>query len=271
MAITYLQSATTATNGTTMTFSSQNVGTADADRYVIVGIIGRSNDGANKTLDSVTIGGVSATISVSGWNSGNVAAIAIAAVPSGTTATVALTFSDTMTSAGISMWSELKVSSLTATSTGTDTTDALSANINLTNGFVVAIAKSDTGSDSATWTNADENQDGADADSNAYSSGSKSYTTTQTGLAITCDWATGTTRTIFAVASFEINPNATVTPAVLSAVASVQEPTVSGGANVSTSVIDITGSVVAPTVSFPQDDWTNQTKNSSSWTNQNKS
>lgn len=65
--------------------------------------------------------------------------------------------------------------------------------------------------------------------------------------------------------------NVTASPAVIDVTASVIAPSVSGGASVSPSVIDITTSVVAPTVSFPTDDWTNQSKNSSSWTNQNKS
>lgn len=271
MAITYLQLATDGTNGTSFTFASQNFGTADADRYIVVGINGRSNDGTDKTLNSVTIGGVTATISVSAWNSGNVAAIAVAAVPTGTSGSVVIAFSDTMTSCALSMWSELKLSSLTATDTGTDTTDPLSTNITLTNGFIVAVAKSDSVGDSATWTNVDENFDTTDADSNFITGASKSYTTQQTNLAVTADWVSGATRTVFACAAFEINPNASPTIAVLSAVATVQEPTVTGGALVSPSVVTATAAVVDPTVTTALPDWTNIDKNSSSWTNQDKS
>lgn len=62
----------------------------------------------------------------------------------------------------------------------------------------------------------------------------------------------------------------TQTPAVITATATVQAPTVSAGATVSPAVITATSSVQAPTVSFPVDDWINQTKNSTSWTNETK-
>lgn len=272
MAVTYLQLATDGANGSSFTFASQNFGTADADRYIIVGINGRSNDGADKTLNSVTIGGVTATISVSGWNSGNVAAIAIAAVPTGTTGSVVITFSDTMTSCSLAMWSEIKVTSLTATDTGTDTTDPLSTNITLTNGFIIAVARSDSAADSATWTNVDENFDTTDADGNFITGASKSYTTQQTNLPITADWSTGVLRTVLACAAFEIIPNVTVSPSVVSAVTTIQEPTFSGGAIVSPTVMSATTSVIAPTVSFPQDEWTKQSKSATdTWTNTSKS
>lgn len=67
--------------------------------------------------------------------------------------------------------------------------------------------------------------------------------------------------------SISVNPSVSV----VSATTSVISPTVTGGATASPSVVDVTTSVVSPTVSFPQDLWTNQSKNSSNWTNQNKS
>lgn len=64
----------------------------------------------------------------------------------------------------------------------------------------------------------------------------------------------------------------TVSPAVISVVASVQAPSVSADANVTVaSTLSVTASVQAPTVSMPVDTWTNQDKNSSTWTNQSKS
>lgn len=71
-----------------------------------------------------------------------------------------------------------------------------------------------------------------------------------------------------------ISPVVDVTnsPAVIEMTANLIEPSVSGGATVTvSSALSATTSVIAPTVSFPADDWTNQTKNSSTWTNQSKS
>lgn len=67
------------------------------------------------------------------------------------------------------------------------------------------------------------------------------------------------------------NPNVDFSPDVLSVVSSVQEPTVTGGANVTADTVSVIASVQAPTVSTPAPDWTNTDKNSSSWTNQTKS
>lgn len=64
----------------------------------------------------------------------------------------------------------------------------------------------------------------------------------------------------------------TVSPVVIDITASIQTPSIAAGATVTvSSALSATTSVVAPTVSFPQDDWTNQSKNSSTWTNQDKS
>ena len=58
----------------------------------------------------------------------------------------------------------------------------------------------------------------------------------------------------------------TVSPSVISAVATVQDPTVTGGATVSPSVITATASVIAPTITTEATKWSNTTKNSETWT-----
>lgn len=59
---------------------------------------------------------------------------------------------------------------------------------------------------------------------------------------------------------------------VLSVVSSVIDPSVTGAANVTiASTVSVTASVQAPTVSIPTPDWTNEDKNSTTWTNENKS
>lgn len=271
MAITYLQTATSGTDGSSFTFASQNLGTADNNRYIVVGVIGRSQDGTDKSLSSITVGGSTATIATSAWNSGNIAGIAVVKVPTGATGDVVVTFSATMGSCAIALWSELNLSSLTASDTGTDTTDPLSTNITMTNGFIVAIAKTDNAGDSATWTNVDENFDAADADTNRMSGGSKSYTTSQTNLPVTCDWVTGTTRPIFACASFEIVPDVTVTGSTGLLTLNGNAGVVSGNAGVtgSTGLLTLNGN--AGVFSNPQPTWNSTNKSSPTWNNQDKS
>lgn len=66
--------------------------------------------------------------------------------------------------------------------------------------------------------------------------------------------------------------NANQSPAVLSVVASVQEPTITSSPVAQTpSVITITSSVQAPTVATPAPTWINPDKTSSTWTNPDKS
>lgn len=63
-----------------------------------------------------------------------------------------------------------------------------------------------------------------------------------------------------------------VSPAVISAIATVNAPTVSGGANVSPAVITATTNVIAPTVITATPDWTNPDKTAApSWVNPDKS
>lgn len=65
--------------------------------------------------------------------------------------------------------------------------------------------------------------------------------------------------------------NVTASPAVITMTATVQGPSVSGGATVSTTVITMTATVQAPTVTTSLPTWSNTDKSSSSWTNLDKS
>lgn len=97
--ITYLEDATSTADLQTYTFSSQNLGTAASDRCIVVTIGTRDTGATTKTIDSVTIGGVSATIVIQkqyAVTNSTVSGIAIAAVPTGTTGDVVITMSEAM-------------------------------------------------------------------------------------------------------------------------------------------------------------------------------
>jgi hypothetical protein len=96
------------TNLTTYTFTAASLGTAHADRYVIVGVA--SVAGFARTISSATIGGVAATLNHN-QNLGFTGRIISAAVPTGATGDVVLTFSGAMTSCAIGVWAAYNIGS----------------------------------------------------------------------------------------------------------------------------------------------------------------
>lgn len=208
--ISFLQTANTGSNLTTYTFSSQNLGTADANRYIIVAVCARSSDGSDRNLNSVTVGGVSATVNANSMFSGNTVALAVAAVPTGTTGDVVVTFSGGMGNCGIGLYRALDLSSTTAFDSATASdADPISANIDIqANGVCVAIAKTDNTAPQCTWTNLTEDYDTADGGGNCMSAASDEFASTQTNLNVQCDF-TLQTRTVLAVASY--SPTAVAT------------------------------------------------------------
>jgi len=200
--ITYLQLAKSSTDLSTYTFSSQNIGTAGADRYVICAISSRSVSG-DQTISSVTIGGVSATLNAQLTNSGNTLGIATALVPTGTTGDVVVVFSSTMTNCDIALYNATGLSSATALDTGTSTANNGTTPLDIiAGGVAVALAKNDDGSQAATWTGLTEAYDEQDANTNDISGASDAFVSSDIGRTITCTWSGTPTRPTFVAASF---------------------------------------------------------------------
>jgi hypothetical protein len=90
-------------NLTTYTFTGCDFGAADASREVFV-VIGWAQ-GANRTLNSVTIGGVAATLgSAANYSTAAGTRLAFAAVPTGATGDVVCTFSGGITGCCIAVY-----------------------------------------------------------------------------------------------------------------------------------------------------------------------
>jgi hypothetical protein len=97
----FWQSATNSADLTIYTFSAQPIGTAAEGRRVVVGI----GTNSTRTVSSVTIGGVSASIDATHFVSGDGrVAIASAVVPTGTTADVVVTLDSGALGCGIGVW-----------------------------------------------------------------------------------------------------------------------------------------------------------------------
>ena len=135
--LVYRTHATDATDQTTYSFASVDIGAADATRYVIVALAAR-NSTADRTVSSATIAGVSASIVADGSAANTQCAILMAAVPTGTTGTIAITFSAAQLRCGIAVWAAYNLRSATAIATLATASATLNVNA-VTNGFVVGI------------------------------------------------------------------------------------------------------------------------------------
>lgn len=138
--LTYQTHAENGAGASSYSFTSQPFGTAQSDRYIIVGI-GWAN--LNPTISSVSIGGVSATNIATNANANGSSALYIALVPTGTSGNVDITFSGTTNlHCGIAIWSATGLTSTTAVSSGNSSASA-TPSVTLTTvagGFAVAYA-----------------------------------------------------------------------------------------------------------------------------------
>jgi len=88
--VSYIGGTNNTTSGTSFTFTNHAIGTANANRRVVV--VAYANDGAGNTITGITIGGNAASIDAieASIDQGSIA-IASLPVASGTTATIAVT------------------------------------------------------------------------------------------------------------------------------------------------------------------------------------
>lgn len=92
LAATYVTTASSASGLTTYTFTGVSIGTASADRRIVIAAAARA--ASNLTLSSVTVDGVSATVDYAPTTAnGSATGFASIAAPTGTTATITVTWS----------------------------------------------------------------------------------------------------------------------------------------------------------------------------------
>lgn len=203
MGVSFLQATSITSTTSTYTFSSQNLGTAAADRYIFVIVHGRATGTSALSVSSVTVGGVSATIAVQQTGKEDVnssqSAIALAAVPTGTTGDIVVTMSRDNVRCTIGAYRVTELDSTTAHDTDSiapasgDSGTTMSRSLDIpANGF--AIGGGQTGGVGTTaWTGLTE-----DYDTNAGSSfwtasgASDEFVSSETGRTIQITWS-GTT------------------------------------------------------------------------------
>lgn len=194
MSLAFLQSASSTADATSYTFSNQNVGSAAADRYIIVGVYSRKagEAGADPT---VTVEGVSANLAVTRWTTvtnSNFAGLYIAALPSGTDADVVVDFgASTMVRAAISLWRVDSLSSATASDTAASGANDPTGTIDVpVDGFAVGVAMTLSNATPVSWTGITEADEFTVEAQITCSAAGDEFASGSSGLVITADFGT---------------------------------------------------------------------------------
>jgi hypothetical protein len=146
------------------------IGPASADRRVVASIGARNTN--NASLNSVTIGGVPATViaTINALNN-NSQYIAIALVPTGLTADVNMVWSANIQRVGVGVWSLTGALSNIPVDTQTAQSNTPNVNVNVgLNGCVIAGLFNGAGS-TANWTGVTEDYDVDFSSTNKYTGG----------------------------------------------------------------------------------------------------
>lgn len=193
--LAFLQATADAADQTTYDFTSQDFGSADATREIIVSVLWFT--GANaQTLNSASIGGVSATIHVQNNDqiSGNLyvgAAIISASVPTGTSGTVSVTLSAGCLGCAIGAYRAINLISTTPHHTATDDDDVINMSLNIPeDGVFVACAMFDAAG-AVTTSGMTEDFDAGLEGFVQYVGGSATGLSQETGRALGFDGPTG--------------------------------------------------------------------------------
>lgn len=198
--ITFQTNAVDPSNSATYTFSSQAIGTAAADRYVVVAVHG--SDGSTTAISGVTIdfgsGDTAMNVVSDGTNTADQqngvvnGGLFILNVTSGTTATIKVTFAASKNRCGIGIWTITGLSAETANHVQTSTANPLTATLNTTASGVAIAFGATKANATFTPTNYTEDFDAKiESTAAAYTGGS---TTTSAGtLALTAAQSSSTT------------------------------------------------------------------------------
>jgi len=190
MARVWLQEDADTVNRTTYTFSTVNLGTAAADRYIIVAVASRRASGT-PSISSATINGETATVVAPIGSLGNYTAFLIAHVPTGATGDIVFTFDSGMLRAEYAAWEVTGLASATPTDTGTSTAAAPTANIDVVaGGFALGVAMVASTAGTTAWTNlANERADELVESNTLVSVADEDFAGAQSGLAITATFS----------------------------------------------------------------------------------
>jgi hypothetical protein len=193
--ISYQENEIDTTNASEYTFTGKAFGAAAARSLVIVGL---SSQG---TITAVTIGGVTATLAVSGGDSQHVH-IYYAVVPTVSSGDVVVTFSASTGRCAIHIFAAYNLTSTTPTDTANDTADGsdVSSTIDVSErGVLVAVAVKENNT-TCTWTGVTERYD--QQGEGTHTAGDYTATAAETGRTILADFAVAGDETGLAAAAW---------------------------------------------------------------------
>lgn len=203
--ITYLQDAGNTSGLSTYTFSSQNLGTAAADRFIVVAIETRNSGTSDRTINSVTIGGVSAVVTqeTQAGTNRNVVALACAAVPTGTAGDVVVTLNGAMLRCYIQVYRAIGISSTTPSDTERLAGASPTGTIDVpAGGILVACAASGNAlTTDGTWTGVDLAYNAVTTNMRV-TTGAREFATVATGHTATATFGGTITDAVGVAASF---------------------------------------------------------------------
>lgn len=198
---TFTDSSVNGTPATNFTFSTQSIGTAAANRKVVVVVqLGT----AGQTVSSLTIGGNGAASIVARSASEHVSIWQLV-VASGTTADVVVNGSGVSDACGIGVYAVYGAAAAATDTGGSTAVDPATDTIDVpAGGVLIAGVVHRSGAETFAWTNITERYDELIISGVLYQSGASSeFASAQTGLAITADPSTAGSRApVFAMASW---------------------------------------------------------------------
>lgn len=182
--ITFAATASKSAPASPATFSSHAIGSAAANRYVIVALSGYRN--GSGSVPTVTVDGVSLTHVATADTASFEAYIYAGNIASGTTASIVATYTGAWVNLNCSIWAAYGIASTTAYHTDSDltATTTMTAAINIPAGGVAVAIHGNNNAGVQTWTGLTEDFDSTDVTSRQCTGASLASATLQTGLSL---------------------------------------------------------------------------------------
>lgn len=191
---TFIGSNSSTSDTANYSFAAEGIGTAAADRFVVVGFVARC--ATARSVSSVTIAGNATTqlVQVDAGSSDMHAGLYGLLVTSGTTATIAVNFSGTCNRLGLGVWTINGLASQTPSDTMTDSgSDPATGTIDVqAGGCIIAIATT-LANTTTTWTGVTEDYDAAVETSQSHSGAHDNFAAGEAGRSVQANFATAGT------------------------------------------------------------------------------
>lgn len=182
--IAYASTASKSAPSSPATFTAAGIGTAAANRYVIVALSGYRNGSGN--VPTVTVGGTSITHVATADTATFESYIYAGNITSGTTADIIATYTAGWYNLNCSVWAAFGIATATAYASASDLTagGTMTASIDIPAGGVAVAIHGNNNAGVQTWTGLTEDFDSTDVTNRQCTGASLASATLQTGLSL---------------------------------------------------------------------------------------